>query len=60
MFLVYLFVRKTSFLGELEKLLEYAFKQISMIRIEITCRFYWLKTSPKGSYLKKNHYTKIN
>ena len=54
MFLVNLFVRKTtSFLQELEKLLEYAFKQISVVRIEITCRFYRLKASSKGSHLEK-------
>ena len=24
-----------------------------MVRIEITCRFYWLKASSKGSHLEK-------
>ena len=54
MFLVYLFVRKTSsFLGELEKLLEYAFKQISMVRIEIT----WVKG---WQWNKKTHAKPLN
>ena len=52
MFLVYLFVRKTSFFTGVRKT-SYAFKQISVVRIEITCRFYWLKASPKGSHLEK-------